>query len=294
MFSSHFSRAFFTAAVLFAAATIVTPAANAFPLTSKNGLSHPAFDLTAAFPEGYDFEGILALNNCSGNLVRFENSKDTDKAMALTNGHCFEGGFINQGEFVSDVASARSFRIFNSKIQPVGTVNAERLIYATMTNTDISLYRLKVTYKEILEKYNVRPLTLSSVHPTIGDKLNILSGYWRLGYECAIDFFAHELHEDGWIFKDSVRYTQDGCKTIGGTSGSPILLEGTRTQIAINNTGNESGESCTLNNPCEVDEKGNKYYQQGLSYGQQTYWIYSCLDADNKFDLGVKGCLLPH
>ena len=47
----------------------------------------------AAAP-GTDFTGIAALSNCSASLVRYAESVSTDKALVLTNGHCYEGGFL--------------------------------------------------------------------------------------------------------------------------------------------------------------------------------------------------------
>src|SRR5690242_1865712 len=35
-----------------------------------------------------DFSGIVALSNCSGSIVRWKSSKQQDKALMLTNGHC--------------------------------------------------------------------------------------------------------------------------------------------------------------------------------------------------------------
>ena len=34
------------------------------------------------------YDAIVALDNCSGSLVRFPGAADTDKAVVLTNGHC--------------------------------------------------------------------------------------------------------------------------------------------------------------------------------------------------------------
>jgi V8-like Glu-specific endopeptidase len=164
-----------------------------------------------------------------------------------------------------------------------------------MTKTDITLYQLQQTYADILSRYNVRPFTLSSKHPAAGLNINVISGYWNRGYSCAIDTFAHEVHEDGYVWQDSVRYSRPGCEVIGGTSGSPVVAaDGSRTVVAINNTINENGEQCTMNNPCEVDVKGGITYQQGYGYAEETYWIYSCLTANNQFDLSVAGCQLFH
>ncbi|MBC7464820.1 MAG: serine protease, partial [Bdellovibrio sp.] len=83
-------------------------------------------------------------------------------------------------------------------------------------------------------------------------------------------------------------------ETIGGTSGSPITKAGTKIVIGINNTGNEDGQKCTMNNPCEIDLQGNITFTKGVSYGQQTYQIYSCLNTARELDLTVQGCLLTH
>jgi hypothetical protein len=101
------------------------------------------------------------------------------------------------------------------------------------------------------------------------------------------------LKEAGWTSHDSIRYTQPGCATIGGTSGSPIIDAETREVVGVNNTGNENGRKCTMDNPCEVDEAGNVSVVYKAAYGQETFWIYSCLDAAQHLDLSVAGCLLP-
>jgi len=267
------------------------PLGNSLTDSQKALLFHTRLTTSAV---GYDFEGIVGLSNCSGSIIQFEHARDSDPALVLTNGHCFEGGFAEPGQFTYGVASSRSFNVLDSGAQVLGQVEANLVVYSTMTKTDITLYRLTETYADIKAKFNVRPLILSSQHPKASDKMEVISGYWKKGYSCSIENFVNQLKEADWTFVDSIRYSRPGCETIGGTSGSPILLEGTRTVIGINNTGNEDGERCTMDNPCEVDANGNVTFEKGLSYGQQTYWIYTCLNANNEVDLAVPGCLLPH
>lgn len=270
-----------------------TETAQAYPLI-KPGQSISALNLPPQFTANYDFEGIVSLSGCSGSLVKLETSKDTDKAMVLTNGHCVEFGFPPPGSFYYGRNSRARFGLLNTQGQTVSSANASQLIYATMTKTDMALYKLTESYEEITRRTGIRPVTMSSQRPNKGDKIEVISGYWKRGYSCAIDGFAFQLKEGNWVNEDSIRYTNPGCEVIGGTSGSPILLAGSRTVLGVNNTGNENGLRCTNNNPCEIDEKGNVTYQQGLSYAQQTYWVYSCLNSNNEFDLSVSGCLLPH
>jgi len=241
----------------------------------------------------YDFEGIAKLSNCSGSLIKFENSASTDKGMILTNGHCLGGGsFLQPGEVVVNQESSRRFQIFKT-LDDSMRVQADMVLYATMTDTDITLYRLTNTYEEIESESGIRPLTLSSAHPEVGSEMEVISGYWERGYSCQIEAFIKDLKEDEYVWKDSIRYSRPGCEIIGGTSGSPVVLKGERTVIGINNTGNESGEKCTMNNPCEVDENGDIVFVKGYGYGQQTYLIYTCVNDKNEIDLEKEGCELP-
>jgi V8-like Glu-specific endopeptidase len=175
----------------------------------------------------------------------------------------------------------------------VGTLSTTRLVYATMTRTDFAIYELDKNYREIEGQYRTRPLTLASRKGDLGEPIQVLSGYWKRGYSCAIEAFIPTLREAGWTMSDSIRYSRPGCEVIGGTSGSPVVSGLTREVIGVNNTGNESGEECTMNNPCEVDEAGNIRAEKGFSYGQQVRWIYGCLASGRTLDLKRPECELP-
>ena len=242
------------------------------------------------FSDAYDFNGIVALSNCSGSLIRYEQSELDDQGIILTNGHCV--GMLDPNTSYYKKPSSRRFNLLNSRGNSIGRVTARQLQYATMSKTDLALYELRKTYREIEEEYGIEAFTLSPSRADVGDGIQIISGYWRRGYECSIEHIVHRLKESHWIFHDSLRYSRPGCETIGGTSGSPIILTGTKTIIGINNTGNESGKKCSLNNPCEIDDLGSVLYKRGYSYGQQTDIIYSCLDDNLEIDLEKESCQL--
>lgn len=270
-------------------AFVYSAASFAYPVATQ---PRPKFPHPMA--SGYDFEGVVALSNCSGSLVKFEGQPDTDKAYVLTNGHCVETGFPAPGQVYYNRPSTRSFTLLKPNATDAGRIRANTLVYGTMTKTDAALYRVNETYQEIFTRFNIRPLTMSPAHPMLQTPIEIISGYWRRGYSCNIDFFVHKLVEGRWTSEDSIRYSNPGCEVIGGTSGSPIIAAGSRTVVGVNNTGNEDGRKCTDNNPCEVNEKGDIFYQQGINYGQQTFWFYSCLNSRFEIDLNVAGCVLPH
>lgn len=270
---------------------VVPSLATAIPLPKG---PRALIQVPATMSADFNFEGILTLSNCSGSLIALEGAADSEQALVLTNGHCLESGMPAPGEVVTRRPSSRSFKVLDADARIIGRVSAEQIVYSTMTGTDMTIYRLRQTYAQIQERFNVRPFVLASAHPSKGTNIEVVSGYWKRGYRCGIDMFVHRLDEGGYSMMDSIRYTNPGCEVIGGTSGSPIIQAGTRTVIGVNNTGNEDGERCTMNNPCEIDANGTVSFKKGLSYGQQTYLLYGCLNERRELDLARPGCQLPH
>ncbi|TDP97524.1 putative Ig domain-containing protein [Labedaea rhizosphaerae] len=267
-------------AALAAGAVLAAPAAQATPAAP----AAPALQATT-------LASTIALSNCSASLVRFPSSLSTDRAMMLTNGHCYENGFLSSGEVLTNVASTRSGTLLSASGSSLGTVRADRVLYATMTGTDVTLYRLNTTFASIQSSFGATALTISNTHPVDGHAIDIPSSYWKQIWNCHINGFVYKLREDEWTWQDSVRYDPD-CDTTHGTSGSPVIDSASGQIVAINNTGNDDGQQCTLNNPCEVDANGNISVHQGQSYAEETYWFTTCLDSANGIDLNKAGCLL--
>ncbi|MFE7525118.1 serine protease [Kitasatospora sp. NPDC057542] len=238
------------------------------------------------------FAGTVALSNCSGSLVRMPGSAASDPALVLSNGHCLETGMPGPGEVVLNRSSSRTFTLLNASGGGAATLRATKIVYGAMTDTDVSIYQLNTTYASIQSRYGIAPLTIAATHPVQGTSIRVVSGYWKKIYSCSVDGFAYRLKEADWTFKDSVRYTS-ACNVIGGTSGSPVVDASTGQVVAVNNTINENGETCTLDNPCEVDQNGAVTVRRGIGYAQETYGIPACFAAGNRFDLTLPGCTLP-
>jgi hypothetical protein len=268
------------------ACALVLAGAAAAPATAADGTRARPNDAPVTFA------ATVALSNCSGSVVRTPQSRPDDPALVLSNGHCIESGFPKAGQVIVDQPSTRTVKLLDANAGELATLRADRISYATMTDTDVSLYRLTTTYGEIEQKYHVKPLLLDPRHPRKNTEITVVSGYWKKQYKCAVDGFAYRVKEYWWTWKDSVRYTP-GCETIGGTSGSPVIDDHTGRVIAVNNTHNEAGEVCTLDNPCEVDRKGNVTIVPDGRYAQQTYGIVPCLRHDGTLDLERAKCELP-
>jgi hypothetical protein len=282
---------------ILAAATMAGTAANAFPLTGHRW-GAAADSVGFLYSKGFNYNGIIAMSNCSGSLVRFKSSQDTDLAMILTNGHCVGGGahgsMLAPGEVLHNVARKFRVELLDKKASGIKTLVATRILYATMTDTDVGLLELNETYADIRQKTSTEALVLADTVTPTGLPIDVASGYWERTYTCATEAIVPMLREGDWTFKNSVRYSPTGCEVVGGTSGSPIISKTSGEVAAINNTINEDGESCTLNNPCEVDADGKTHVLEGRGYGQQIYLFYGCLGAGtDRIDLTKAGCALP-
>ncbi|MFE3325208.1 serine protease [Streptomyces sp. NPDC059176] len=276
-----------------APAIAAAPADTSAPADAAVGSVTAAAPASGAVkPKAVNFAGTVALSNCSGSVVRTPDSQPNDPALVLSNGHCLESGFPGPGEVIVDQPSSRSFSLLNSSGSRVATLRASKVAYATMTDTDVSLYELSTSYAQIESRYGIKALELNADRPVQGTAIKVVSGYWKRIYTCNIDGFAYRLKEGAWTWKDSVRYTSS-CNVIGGTSGSPVVDAATGKVVAVNNTGNEDGGRCTINNPCEVDENGNVTVRKGINYAEQTYIIVPCVGTGNKIDLEREGCTLP-
>jgi hypothetical protein len=274
-----------TAAVLAAAAVTV---AGALVASAGTAAAAPSAAQTVTLAS------TIALDDCSASLVRYPTSQTTDRALMLTAGHCFEGGMPSAGQVLQNVASTRSGTLLNSSGGSLGTVKADKLLYATMTNTDVAVYELNETFASITSRTGATAMTLSASHPTTTEAIAIPSAYWNRIWSCSLNGFAGTVREDQWTWRDSLRYDMSGgCTVIGGSSGSPVVDSGTGAVIGVNNTINESGQMCTLDNPCEVNADGTTTATKNQGYGQETYWITTCLTAANAIDLSTAGCLLP-
>ena len=186
--------------------------------------------------------------------------------------------------------SDQYFALLGADGTRLARVHADRLIYATMHRTDLALYRLPMTYADLAAD-GVTPLTVKARHAKRRGVVTIPSGYWRETYTCHMRGYAYKLKEQIWTWRDSLRYVGPDCQTKGGTSGAPVL-NAHRRVIGVNNTGYVGGRA-RRDTVCEVSADGTRRVYRHRDYGQQTWWITTCLDDQRRVDLSVTGCRLP-
>ncbi|MFL6164566.1 MAG: hypothetical protein ACJ74U_20405 [Jatrophihabitantaceae bacterium] len=86
-----------TALTVSTAAAAPAPAATAAPVSPNRVVQQL---------QAVGLASTIALSNCSASLVRYPSSLDTDRAMMLTNGHCYEGGFLSAGQVLVNRSSS--------------------------------------------------------------------------------------------------------------------------------------------------------------------------------------------
>ncbi|GHJ26880.1 trypsin-like serine protease [Streptomyces hygroscopicus] len=235
-------------------------------------------------------EGAVELYGCVGSVVRTAASRPTDPALMLTNGHCVDGKRPAPGSALADRPADRDVPIADRQGYPQTTAHASRLVYATMTGTDIALYRLEETYAQLRAK-GAKVFRLTSTPVRAGDPLTMAYTSERL--HCTAEAVIPHLREGGYQQNDSIRYTtRNDCAPWPGTSGSALLAPDGTTIVGIHNTHNTAGEQCTDDNPCEVGRDGTVTSVQGRGYGQQIHMIASCLTHGSELDLSRRGCTL--
>ncbi|MPZ29343.1 MAG: hypothetical protein GEV12_23885 [Micromonosporaceae bacterium] len=72
------------------------------------------------------------------------------------------------------------------------TANTTTLVYATMTGTDIALYQLDKTYRQLTAD-GVKIFELAGTAPREADAIDLVSGELRRAWSCAVGGLVPEL-----------------------------------------------------------------------------------------------------
>ncbi len=237
-----------------------------------------------------DVGGMVGLQGCVGSVVRTPTSEPDAPALMLTNGHCVQEDRPAPGEALVDRPADLEVPVADSRGYPLVTARAERLVYATMTGTDVALYRLDRTYEQ-LDSRGAKVFELGTTPVRPGDEVAMVSTSTRS--DCSVEAVPAHLREGGYQQDDPIRYASgEGCLPYPGMSGSVLLAADGSTVVGVHNTHNRDGGECTDDNPCEVDADGNVTFEQGRGYGQQVHTVPACLTDRSELDLSRRDCSL--
>ncbi|MFI1018792.1 S1 family peptidase [Streptomyces sp. NPDC020965] len=236
-------------------------------------------------------EGAVNLDGCTGSVVRTATSRPQDRALMLTNGRCVGEGWPAPGKALVNQPADVKVPIANRQGYPRVTAHADRLVYATMTGTDIALYRLDKTYAQ-LKSARAKVFRLTTTPARAGDRLTM--AYASQRWSCTAETVVKQLREGDHQQDDAIRYSASpGCAPYDTSpAGSALLAPDGGTVMGVHSTQNMDGGKCVTDNPCEVLPDGSVTAVQGRNYGQQVHMIASCLTQGSELDLSRKGCTL--
>lgn len=242
-------------------------------------------------------------SKCSAALVTVKGRASSERAWMLGAGHCIKMGGAYAGSLLvpapGEVIHDRNLSGISLTLDtgnrriPRVCIDATKLLYATLTGTDLALYELVETYDTIKNKTGAEPLVLSADKEfAMGTSVVVASAAHQKVQACTIDKKVHALKESKWQWGTAYRLTTV-CTVIPGYSGSPVVRTDNGEIIGVLGTAFRGKEPCDLHNPCELDEAGQKSVAaEGQGYFHPVHGLHACLDAKFNFDLNAPGCLL--
>jgi hypothetical protein len=149
-------------------------------------------------------KGTVAMGGnggCSGALVTFHGRSVIEKGLVLSAGHCSERGRIevpigkrsltmpDNGEVLYHVSSRRPLTLeTGNSDEPRTCIEAEEIVYGTMSGIDVMLLQVSETYEQIQQRTGVTPFLVSqetSFAP--GFAVRIPSARWQNDRACQVD-----------------------------------------------------------------------------------------------------------
>jgi hypothetical protein len=99
--------------------------------------------------------------------------------------------------------------------EPRTCVEADQVVYATLTGVDVMLLRLTETYEQIERRAGVKPLIVSddTAFPA-GLTVRMPSGLWQNDRACEVELTVEKVKESRWIVdaKHSVFVSMHGLR----------------------------------------------------------------------------------
>lgn len=251
------------------------------------------------------------IGTCSGVLATFAGRSSSSRALVLSAGHCINLGTVQvplgdgsslavlaDGDVLSRASYQRPLTLDTGNSEaPRTCVEADEIVYATMTGGDILLLRLTETYEQIERRTGVKPFVVSRDSTfASGLPVRMPSSRWQNDRACHVDRAVERLKEHHWTWGPVFRLLVEGtCGLPHGASGSPIIRKDTEEVIGVAGTASDGdGAACGLNNPCEVNPDGSTTVAtRGQAYGHFVHAFSTCLDGTGDLDLTIPGCRLP-
>ena len=245
---------------------------------------------------------------CNGTVFIMPGMTDQRNVLVLTNGHCIGlGGFQWQGssfpapgEFLIDrdlqTHEKTKLAIFKHPGQDPTIFSIEKIVFATLTGSDLAIVQINTTYAE-LRRLGYRIFTIAQSLPPNGTTLYFLSYTVKHEGICAVAKTVAALVEGPFESNNVLKLTLDKrCGVPPGVSGTAGLQSGSDQIYAAANTEYTGPDkNCDIMNPCERDADTGAliFGVPGQAYAIPTSPLHACYDAASaQFNFKLAGCAL--
>jgi Trypsin-like peptidase domain len=287
---------------------------------SETGLDPTQVDwqlLEARQNSSYSGIGLIKIRNFSNCTGFFVQSSNTAPAYVVTNAHCIDliSKLLGPNEIVVNRnlrTSGRSAPVLTYtpnyfarpdshserlRQRPRRTYRVQKVLYATMKNSDIAILELPITQGELM-RTGIVPLQIARQLPSPGQRIEVVGVPGEVLPEnrqflhrstCLLGATV-QVREGVYQWTHALR---NRCSVVGGMSGSPMISNGQA--VGIINTGggyDRVNNLCALNNPCEVGANGRPVATINENYGQQIDRLPGCFTNQGLFSLNQPGCRL--
>lgn len=246
-------------------------------------------------PVGKLLTGIGSYNCTATVIAGSDVPAPTRRALILTAGHCAEE--TDDNTVIVDRAAGPEWSFtpayFIDTQPPHRAFGVARVLYATMKGADLAVLELDATYGD-LAAIGVHPLALSADAMAPGASIE-LAHIPVIGVPENEQFLRHSsCHSEAgqflvegahpWWWKVAV---PNDCQGVaGGTSGSPVVLEGDNVIAGILNTTVTPGYTgCGPGRPCELADNNLISPREGASYAIPVDGILRALRPNSTLDL---------
>jgi hypothetical protein len=246
---------------------------------------------------------------CTGTVFIMPVMSGEQNALVLTNGHCLDVGDYewqgarhlrpNQFLFNYGIDKANhSMSVFRSRGKGGNNYAMKRIVFGTITVTDLAIIELDVTYSS-LKGSGYRVYQLARHMPKMGMTLEFRSYNQNFDGICRVHGIVPSVVEGPYAWTNVVKMElNEKCRIYPGVSGTPGILKNTNEIYAVGNTEYTSeGKECDIMNPCERDVASGKL-RPGLptqTYAMPTAPLYDCYNTNiSYFDFDMMGCKLKN
>ena len=251
----------------------------------------------------------VVLPGCTGTIFIMPGMADEQNALVVTNGHClnigdyeWQGGrYLSPGQFLFNHDldnTGYSATVFSARGVNGKTYAARRIIFGTITATDLAIIELNVNYS-ILKKSGYRVFIFARNLPKTGIRLEFSSCNESFDGTCKVHGIVPTVVEGPYVWTNVVKMELNKkCRVYPGVSGTPGILKSTNEIYAIGNTEyTGEGKECEIMNPCERDASSGtlRHGPPTQTYAIPTAPLYDCYDTtSSRFDFNMTSCKLKN